>query len=36
MKCPDLAEHPKIVVVIGWLFLAAIVAGGFACTLDRF
>lgn len=36
MKLPDLADHPNIVVGIGWLWLAAIVAGGVACTLDKF
>lgn len=36
MKYPDLADHPNIVVAVGWIWLIGIVAAGIACTLDLF
>lgn len=36
MKAPNLADHATMVVVVGWIWLVAIIIGGVACTLDLF
>jgi hypothetical protein len=36
VRLPDPADHPNVVLAVGWAALIAIFAGGVACALDKF